>query len=135
MAERVGISLKTLETILRQGELEVNEDCLFAGAIKREYECVIIGIPLWFDIVSAYVVCTNKKLMICVGRFWTGIQTMNSVPYGEVHSMVFKKSVWFGCGLTVRLHDGRAFAFKPARAKTLRGLHAVIAPYASVVGE
>ena len=56
----------------------------FACTASRKFNWVIVGIPLYFNIMTAYLVITQSELVLADKTLWKGLKAVVSIPWSSI---------------------------------------------------
>lgn len=78
-----GVKLSMVDQIM-----DSSEQALVAGKIKEDTQYLIIVIPLWFNIITQYLVFTDTRILVATKTLWRGVTEVVPIPYSDVYSVV-----------------------------------------------
>ncbi|MDP8222274.1 MAG: hypothetical protein P9L99_02860 [Candidatus Lernaella stagnicola] len=64
---------------------------LFGGMIKRDFEFIMILIPLWFNWIWNYVFFTEKGIVVCSRSLWRGLRPPVFIEYDQMPELILEK--------------------------------------------
>jgi len=100
---------KTLRILGMSGSTNGN-DWYLAGRASRGTSWLIIGIPLYFNVISNYLVFTTSGLIVATQTLWGGLKPKRvaAIPYEFISGLEVKLSRWGTSKMRMRLVTGES---------------------------
>ena len=139
MTQTFGISDSLVSRIGASGEQP-----LVAGKLKSDTEFVILIIPLWFNIVTQFIVATEQRLLVATKTLWRGVTDVVPISYDDIYSMVVtvkKKKLMYvtesdrNSKIVIRLNSGDMIELTTANQALVKAIGEAVGKYVEVFTE
>jgi len=136
MTQRFGISDSVVSQIAATGEQP-----LVAGKLKSDTEYVILVVPLWFNVVTQFIVATEQQLLLATKTLWHGVTEVLPIFYDDIYSVIVtvkKKKLMYvtqsdmNSKLVIRLKSGDMIELTTTNHALVKAIGDTVAKYVDV---
>jgi hypothetical protein len=127
---------KTLRILGMSGSTN-GTDWYLAGLASRGTSWLIIGIPLYFNVISNYLVFTTSGLIVATQTLWSGLKPkcVAAIPYEFISALEIKLSRWGTSKMRMRLVTGESQEIEIKNKQFAKAITELAGDYVSLTVE